>query len=321
MPGSVTRLTQLRELSLRRNALSGHLPANLFAALANSLRTVDLALNAFTGAPPPFPTAGYPVLRDVDLSENDFEGPFESFGAVLLMRLSLAHNGLTGTFPSPCGSGFLDHIDIQGNAFDGVFPDIACLSQLTFLDASGNKFETLAGDGGWIARNRVVDVSFRSNALRGNLPSDGICGPYSRRVDLSGNRGLLGAIPESVGDCASLHELRLGETLDVGSFDDVEDASPSGDEGTDGEGSVSGVSFSFPSEATLARLTRLTHLHLRGVGLEGAVPRSLFALPGLVELDLSHNRLAGELPSAFSADELSGGDFRGPANRTAWRCR
>ena len=315
VPGSVTRLTQLRELSLRRNALSGHLPANLFAALANSLRTVDLALNAFTGAPPPFPTAGYPVLRDVDLSENDFEGPFESFGAVLLMRLSLAHNGLTGTFPSPCGSGFLDHIDIQGNAFDGVFPDIACLSQLTFLDASGNKFETLAGDGGWIVRNRVVDVSFRSNALRGNLPSDGICGPYTRRVDLSGNRGLLGAIPESVGDCVSLHELRLGETLDVGSSDDVEDASPSGDEGTDGEGSVSGVSFSFPSEATLARLTRLTHLHLRGVGLEGAVPRSLFALPGLVELDLSHNRLAGELPSALpSADELSGGDFRWPAN-------
>ena len=315
VPGSVTRLTQLRELSLRRNALSGHLPANLFAALANSLRTVDLALNAFTGAPPPFPTAGYPVLRDVDLSENDFEGPFESFGAVLLMRLSLAHNGLTGTFPSPCGSGFLDHLDIQGNAFDGEFPDIACLSQLTFLDASGNKFETFAGDGGWIARNRVVDVSFRSNALRGNLPSDGICGPYTRRVDLSGNRGLLGAIPESVGDCASLHELRLGETLDVGSFDDVEDASPSGDEGTDGEGSVSGVSFSFPSEATLARLTRLTHLHLRGVGLEGAVPRSLFALPGLVELDLSHNRLAGELPSELpSADELSGGDFRWPAN-------
>ena len=75
------------------------------------------------------------------------------------------------------------------------------------------------------------------------------------------------------------------------------------------------ASRSFPSEATLARLTRLTHLHLRGVGLEGAVPRSLFALPGLVELDLSHNRLAGELPSALpSADELSGGDFRWPAN-------
>ena len=316
VPGSVTRLTQLRELSLRRNALSGGLPANLFAALANSLRTVDLALNAFTGAPPPFPTTGYPVLRDVDLSENDFEGPFESFGAVLLMRLSLAHNGLTGTFPSPCGSGFLDHLEIQGNAFDGVFPDVACLSQLTFLDASGNAFETLAGDGGWIARNRVVDVSFRSNALRGSLPSAGICGPYTRRVDLSGNPGLVGAIPESVGDCASLHELRLGETLDVGSSDDVEDdaedaSSASGDEGTDG--SVSGVSFSFPSEATLARLTRLTHLHLRGVGLEGAVPRSLFALPGLVELDLSHNRLAGELPSALPS-ELSGGDFRWPAN-------
>ena len=104
----------------------------------------------------------------------------------------------------------------------------------------------------------------------------------------------------------------------MGSSDDVEDDAE--DEGTDGEGSVSGVSFSFPSEATLARLTRLTHLHLRGVGLEGAVPRALFALPGLVELDLSHNRLAGELPSEspseLSADarELSGGDFRWPAN-------
>ena len=56
-------------------------------------------------------------------------------------------------------------------------------------------------------------------------------------------------------------------------------------------------SFSLPSEATLAKLTRLTHLHLRGIGLTGAIPQALFALPSLLELDLSHNRLSGALPA------------------------
>ena len=311
VPGSVTRLTQLRELDLTGNALSGVLPANLFTALANSLKTVRLARNALGGAPPPFPDEGYPVLRDVDLSENYFEGAFESFGAVMLMRLNLAHNSLSGPFPNPCSSGFLDHLEIQGNAFAGAFPDVSCLSQLTFVDASANAFESLGGDGRWIARNRVGDISFRSNALRGSLPSSGICGPYTRRIDLSGNAALAGAIPESVGSCAGLLELRLGEIADDadGSAFVADDADASG--GGNGTASTDTASqtpsFSFPSNETLAKLTRLTHLRLRGIGAEGPIPASLFALPSLVELDLSHNFFSGEIPAETR-------EFRWPAH-------
>ena len=311
VPGSVTRLTQLRELDLTGNALSGVLPANLFTALANSLKTVRLARNALGGAPPPFPDEGYPVLRDVDLSENYFEGAFESFGAVMLMRLNLAHNSLSGPFPNPCSSGFLDHLEIQGNAFAGAFPDVSCLSQLTFVDASANAFESLGGDGRWIARNRVGDISFRSNALRGSLPSSGICGPYTRRIDLSGNAALAGAIPESVGSCAGLLELRLGEIADDADRSafvaDDADASGGGNGTASTDTASQTPSFSFPSNETLAKLTRLTHLRLRGIGAEGPIPASLFALPSLVELDLSHNFFSGEIPAETR-------EFRWPAH-------
>ena len=298
VPGSVTRLTQLRELNLRRNKLSGALPANLFVALADTLHTVNLAHNALSGAPPPFPSSGYPVLRDVDLSENDFEGPFESFGAVSLLFLSVAHNGFVGSFPDPCGNVFMNHLEIQGNAFTGAFPDITCMRRLTFLDASANAFDALAGDGGWIANpnNRVSTIDFRANALRGNLPSSGICGRYTRRIDLSGN-ALAGAIPESVGECTSLRELRLGEFVDLDEFDDTVSMHDSENVSMHDSENADAFSFSLPSEATLAKLTRLTHLHLRGIGLTGAIPRSLFALPSLLELDLSHNRLSGALPA------------------------
>ena len=297
VPGSVTRLTQLRELDLRGNNLGGVLPANLFVALANSLKTIDLSRNGLAGPLPPFPSAGYPVLRDVDVSENDFSGGFDSFGTTYLMRLRLAHNRLSGAFPNPCSTGFLDHIEIQGNAFAGTFPDVSCLSHLTFVDASSNAFETLEGGGEWIAQSRVSDLRFRSNALRGSLPSSGICGPYTRRVDLSGNAALVGAVPESIGTCAGLLELRLGETVDVDDAAFAADDESGGNGGTESSDTTPDASFSFPSNETLSKLTRLTHLHLRGLGLEGAVPRSLFALPSLVELDLSHNRLSGELPA------------------------
>ncbi len=296
VPGSVVRLTQLRELNVRRNKLTGALPANVFEALADSLQTVNLAHNALSGAFPPFPTTGYPVLRDVDVSENDFQGSLPGFGAVSLLFLSVAHNSLAGSFPDPCGNGYMNHLEIQGNAFTGAFPDITCLRRLTFLDASSNSFNSLAGDGVWIAdpTNKVSHVDFKSNALSGNLPSSGICGRYTRFIDLSGN-AFVGSIPESVGECTSLRELRLGE-FDGGNDGngDAEENERLGD-ASDSESDEN--SFSLPSEATLAKLTRLTHLHLRGIGLTGAIPQSLFALPSLLELDLSHNRLSGALPA------------------------
>jgi hypothetical protein len=83
------------------------------------------------------------------------------------------------------------------------------------LDASSNSFDALAGDGKWIAdpTNKVSTIDFKSNALSGNLPSSGICGRYTRFIDLSGN-AFVGSIPESVGECTSLRELRLGEFVD-----------------------------------------------------------------------------------------------------------
>jgi hypothetical protein len=109
-------------LNVRRNKLTGALPANVFEALADTLHTVDLAHNALSGAFPPFPTTGYPVLRDVDVSENDFQGSLPSFGAVSLLFLNVAHNSLVGSFPDPCGNGYMNHLEIQGNAFTGAFP-------------------------------------------------------------------------------------------------------------------------------------------------------------------------------------------------------
>ena len=85
--------------------------------------------------------------------DNYFSGTFPGFGAVNLFTLNLGKNQFSGTFPSPCTSSYLSHIEIQGNQFGDALPDLSCLNELWFLDASRNKFDS-AVSLDWIASGR-----------------------------------------------------------------------------------------------------------------------------------------------------------------------
>ncbi|KAL3675898.1 hypothetical protein R1sor_025846 [Riccia sorocarpa] len=168
----------LSVLNLSNNQFSGLLPFALGnQTLPEELVTVDLSDNNFTGSVPIFSvldstiglnleflnlssnymtgdvmnfSEGLVLLRILDLSDNDFSGPFPAFPNASLEFLNLASNHMSGTISAMLYS--LDFelqplraLILRKNSFSGMVPDgiWGPTSQLERVDLSNNNFEEL----------------------------------------------------------------------------------------------------------------------------------------------------------------------------------
>lgn len=92
------------------------------------------------------------------------------------------------------------------------------------------------------------------------------------KIDITGNASLLGAIPESIGECESLLDLKI---------------------------SANALSGSIPE--SIGNLTRLQKLNLSShPNLSGSIPESIGNLAALTELTMNANGLTGSLPETMS---------------------
>lgn len=125
-PNTLTRLDQLRVLSLRNNSLFGPIPdlSGLF-----NLKSLLLDRNSFSGS---FPTTILLLHRllTLDLSHNNLTGPIP-VGLTNLDRLSslrLESNGFNGTVP-PLNQSYLRILNVSGNNLTGPIPLTPTLSR------------------------------------------------------------------------------------------------------------------------------------------------------------------------------------------------
>ncbi|KAK1269495.1 putative inactive receptor kinase [Acorus gramineus] len=133
---TLTRLDQLRLLSLSNNSLYGPLP-NL-SGLAN-LRSLYLSRNAFSGRFPPSILTLHRI-RTVDLSHNRLSGPILAAAAASLGRvysLRLEFNAFDGPVP-PFNQSSLKVFNVSHNNFSGPVPATAALSSMDASAFSGN---------------------------------------------------------------------------------------------------------------------------------------------------------------------------------------
>ncbi|KAK2967612.1 hypothetical protein RJ640_030483 [Escallonia rubra] len=118
-PDTLTRLDQLRVLSLKNNSLVGPIPE--LAQLVN-LKTLFLDHNSFSGA---FPLSLLPLhrLRSLDLSHNNISGslPAGLTGLDRLNYLRLDFNRFNGTLP-PFNQSSLTVFNVSGNNLSGPVP-------------------------------------------------------------------------------------------------------------------------------------------------------------------------------------------------------
>lgn len=123
-PNTLTRLDQLRVLSLQKNSLTGPIPD--LSGLKN-LKSLFLDHNYFTGSFPPSILSLH-RLRNLDLSHNNLTGPLPTWLPNLdrLNYLRLEWNHFNGSVP-PLNQSSLRNFNVSGNNFTGAVPVTATL--------------------------------------------------------------------------------------------------------------------------------------------------------------------------------------------------
>lgn len=134
-PNSLTRLDQLRVLSLRNNSLSGPIPdlTGLF-----NLKALFLHHNDFSGLFPPSIITLHRI-RTVDFSYNNLTGELPTWLTQLdrLYSLRLEFNRFSGTIP-PLNQSTLSVFNVSRNNLNGPIPVTRALSQFSLSCYSQN---------------------------------------------------------------------------------------------------------------------------------------------------------------------------------------
>nr|XP_028956501.1 probable LRR receptor-like serine/threonine-protein kinase At1g53430 [Malus domestica] len=95
IPEELGNLTELEKIDFTRNYISGSIPASLSRS---PIRLLYLLGNQLSGL---IPTDGFTLLRELELEDNQFEGPLpQNLGRMTqLERILLSGNNFTGTIP------------------------------------------------------------------------------------------------------------------------------------------------------------------------------------------------------------------------------
>ncbi|CAL0331127.1 unnamed protein product [Lupinus luteus] len=119
--GIFSNLTHLRTLSLRFNALTGHIPSDL--ASCTNLRNLYLQRNLLSGSIPDFLFSLTDLVR-VNFGFNSFSGQFSTgFNNLTRLRtLFLENNQLQGSLPDLSNVVNLEQFNVSNNLLNGSVP-------------------------------------------------------------------------------------------------------------------------------------------------------------------------------------------------------
>uniref|UniRef100_A0A6N2KEG9 Leucine-rich repeat-containing N-terminal plant-type domain-containing protein n=1 Tax=Salix viminalis TaxID=40686 RepID=A0A6N2KEG9_SALVM len=201
------------------------------------------------------------------------ELPPELIQLPYLESIDLSYNYLNGSIPSEWASLKLKSIALLANRLSGNIPSyLGNFTSLTYLDLELNQFSGLIPhELGKLVNLKTLILS--SNKLVGIAME---LGELKNLTDLEMvASGLEGPIPSSISALETLTDLRI---TDINITDQ-----------------------SFPD---LSNITGLSRLLLRDCNLSGEIPSYIWEMSKLRVLDLSFNKLRGELPGAVTTETL-----------------
>ncbi|GER30671.1 leucine-rich repeat receptor-like kinase [Striga asiatica] len=287
LSAAVSKLSELRILSLPFNELSGEIPVKIWGM--EKLEVLDLEGNFISGSLP-LNFSGLKSLKVLNLGFNEISGeiPSSLSNCVGLQVLALAGNRLNGSIPRFVG-GFRDltKLYLSFNLLSGSIPDEIgdnC-GKLEHLELSGNYLT--GGITKMLGNCRSLKtLLLYSNMLGGSVPGE--LGNLSQLevLDISRNN-FGGTIPSELGNCTKLSVLVLSNLWDP--LRSVPGPTP--DEYNFYESTI-------PSEIT--SLPSLRMLWGPRATLGGHIPASWGSCKSLEMLNLAENYYVGEILESFS---------------------
>ncbi|KAL2528613.1 LRR receptor-like serine/threonine-protein kinase RPK2 [Forsythia ovata] len=295
---SITKLTELKVLSMPFNELSGDIPVEIWGM--EKLEVLDLEGNLISGSLPsqfkglkflkvlnlgfneifgemPSSLLNFMGLQILNLAGNQVNGSIPRFIGEFrdLRGLYLSFNRLGGSIPTDIGDncGKLEHLELAGNFFTGEIPKSLgkCRGLKTLLLFSNVLGEVIPGELGQLNQLEVLDVS------RNNFG---------------------GAIPSELANCTKLSVLVLSNLWDplpnISSFRgdiSIEKMALIADEYNFYEGTI-------PAEIT--SLSSLRMVWAPRATLEGKLPDSWDSCDNLEMLNLAQNYYSGKVSEGFS---------------------
>ncbi|CAL5336836.1 unnamed protein product [Camellia sinensis] len=267
LPESISNLKALNILYLFNCNLSGSIPASVWNL--TKITDLDFSSNSFSGQIPSS-ISNLATLRGLYLCGNNLNGQIpDSLGNMSqLTNLYLFRNNLNGQIPDSLGNmSQLTNLYLFGNNLSGQIPDsLGNMSLLTSLD-------------------------LRNNSLNGTIPSSLFALPSLIYIDLSDNK-LQGPIPRSVYELQDLTSLwvssnNLSGVLDLDKLLKLKNLISL-------DLSYNGLSLSINNSVN-STLANFDTIGLASCNLS-EFPNFLREQAGLSSLDLSNNKIHGEVP-------------------------
>ncbi|XP_043700287.1 probable LRR receptor-like serine/threonine-protein kinase At1g53440 [Telopea speciosissima] len=220
-----------------------------------------------------------PYLQEIDLTRNYLNGSLPSrWARIPLVIISLLGNRISGSIPKEIGNiATLEQLVLEDNQLEGNLPpELGNLSRLKRFIVSANNFTGIIPETyGNLTSLEIFMID--GNGISGKIPY--FIGNWTRltRLDMQGT-SLEGPVPPNISLLQNLNALRVSDL--------------------DG----SNMSFPFPD---LRNLTNINELVLRNCSVTGPIPEYIGKLmPKLKTLDLSFNRLTGQIPDFESSANL-----------------
>ncbi|CAA0823358.1 LRR receptor-like serine/threonine-protein kinase RPK2 [Striga hermonthica] len=292
LSAAVSKLSELRILSLPFNELTGEIPVEIWGM--EKLEVLDLEGNFISGSLP-LTFSGLKSLKVLNLGFNEISGeiPSSLSNCVGLQVLALAGNQLNGSIPGFVGGfGDLGGLYLSFNLLSGSIPDEigGNCGKLEHLELSGNYLT--GGITKMLGNCRSLKtLLLYSNMLGGSVPGE--LGNLSQLevLDISRNN-FGGTIPSELGNCTKLSVLVLSNLWDpLRNVPSLGELPFTPNEYNFYEGTI-------PSEIT--SLPSLRMLWGPRATLGGHIPAGWGSCKSLEMLNLAENYYTGEILEWFS---------------------